>query len=64
MDEPDKAIFPCRKCHKNITVSRPEVEKSIKSNGSFNCPHCQAKNTKMADVYTRMIPPPKEDSKK
>lgn len=55
MAETLKATFPCRKCHKNISVSRDEVEKSIKSSGDFCCPHCAKKNTKMADVYTRML---------
>jgi DNA-directed RNA polymerase subunit RPC12/RpoP len=54
MDDVKKAVFPCRKCHKNISVSRSEVEENIKSKGSFECPHCSAKNTKSADVYSRL----------
>ena len=55
MNQEKKAVFPCRKCRKNISVSRYEVEESIKSKGNFECPHCKAKNTKTADVYTRLL---------
>ncbi|HJP18651.1 MAG TPA: hypothetical protein QF468_08370 [Nitrospinota bacterium] len=54
MNKKEKTVFPCRKCHKNISVSRFEVEESIKSKGSFECPYCKEKNTKSADIYTRI----------
>lgn len=54
MNEEKKIVFPCRKCHKNISVSRSEVEESIQSKGSFDCPYCKAKNTKAADVYSKL----------
>ena len=50
-----KALFPCRKCQKNINVSRAEVVASIKETGAFECPHCDIKLTKLADAYTRML---------
>ncbi len=54
MNEEKKIVFPCRKCHKNISVSRSEVEESIRSKGCFECPYCKVKNTKTADVYSRL----------
>jgi Zn finger protein HypA/HybF involved in hydrogenase expression len=53
--EEKKAIFACRKCQKNISTTRSEVEEAINSKESFECPHCQAKNTKIADLYTRIL---------
>ena len=55
MGQDKKALFPCKKCQKNITISRIELEESIKSSGDFKCPHCEAIITRTADVYTKML---------
>jgi Zn finger protein HypA/HybF involved in hydrogenase expression len=53
--EDKKAVFACRKCGENISTTRSEVEEALNSTGSFACPYCQAKNTKLADLYTKFL---------